>query len=433
MILRDYQIKARDFLVNNNKAMILAPVGAGKTALTLSAMELALKQKIVKRWLVLGPKRVCIDVWPTEQNKWARNTSLSVAVGTPKQRIKALESNAPIVVTNYESIPWIVENILSFDGIVFDELTKLKNSSGKRFKLLLKAINKINIRWGLTGSFTSNGLEDIFGQCKIINQTLLGPFKTTFLQQYFILINRDYGEWAPRPGSLELVMQRIKPATFLLEANKYTDKLPACNLVKMNCVLEDYKPYTSMKKQFVADFKTEQITALTAATVTSKLQQMAGGWVYNNQKDKSPIWFSKHKLDCLNSILEENQHDNTIIVYNYIAELDELKHHYPNACTINDDNAVDRWNNGEIEILLIHPKSAGHGLNLQYGGNKMIFLSLPWSLELYEQTVGRIHRSGQKKDAWVYLLLTENTIDTRIYDALQQKRTISDIAINELK
>jgi SNF2 family DNA or RNA helicase len=148
---------------------------------------------------------------------------------------------------------------------------------------------------------------------------------------------------------------------------------------------------------------------------------------------KTPIWFSTHKFDMLDELIEENQHANTIIVYNYIEELAELKRRYPTAQTINDDKAIERWNAGKVELLLIHPKSAGHGLNLQHGGCKMVFVSLPWSLELFEQTVGRLHRSGQKHDVWVYLLLTNKTIDERIWAALNDKRAISDIALEELK
>ena len=174
MKLRDYQEKAADFLYENDRAMILAPVGAGKTALTLTAMQDMLRYKFVKRWLVLAPKRVCTDVWPVEQPKWATDMPLAVAVGTPAQRSHALHSGFPVVVTNYDNIQWLSEQELDFDGIVFDELTKLKNPSGKRFKALAKVVDRIKIRWGLTGSFTSNGLADVFGQCKIVNQDLLG-------------------------------------------------------------------------------------------------------------------------------------------------------------------------------------------------------------------------------------------------------------------
>jgi SNF2 family DNA or RNA helicase len=365
-------------------------------------------------------------------------------VGTPAQRSQALHSGFPVVVTNYDNIQWLADQELDFDGIVFDELTKLKNPSGKRYKALAKIVDKIDIRWGLTGSFTSNGLEDVFGQCKIVNQDLLGRAKGAFMQQYFVLVNKDFGEWEPRVGSLAQVMARIKPATFLLDAGEYADKLPPCHTVEMKCDLQDRAPYEKMKKDFVIEFKDVEITAVNAGVVTGKLQQMAGGWVYETvttasntpgrmNVSKTPIWFSTHKFDLLDELIEENQHDNTIIVYNYVEELAELKRRYPHAQTINDTKAIERWNEGKIELLLIHPKSAGHGLNLQHGGNKMVFVSLPWSLELYEQTVGRLHRSGQKHDVWVYLLLTNKTIDLRIWDALKDKRAISDIALEELK
>jgi len=444
MKLRDYQETAADFLYENNRAMILAPVGAGKTALTLAAMQDAIKQGLVKRWLVLAPKRVCTDVWPVEQPKWASGLSLSVAVGAPAARLKALRSKTNVVVVNYDNIEWLTEQFLDFDAVVFDELTKLKNPSGKRFKALAKVVDTINIRWGLTGSFTSNGLEDVFGQCKIVNQDLLGRAKGAFMQQYFVLVNKDFGEWEPRVGSLGKVMERIKPATFLLDAGEYADKLPPCHVIEMKCDLADREPYEKMKKDFVIEFKDVQITAVNAGVVTGKLQQMAGGWVYETvttasnrpgrmNVTKTPMWFSTHKFDLLDELLAENQHANTIIVYNYVEELAELKRRYPHAQTINDTRAIERWNDGTVELLLIHPKSAGHGLNLQHGGCKMVVVSLPWSLELYEQTIGRLHRSGQKHDVWVYLLLTNKTIDLRIWDALKDKRALSDIALEELK
>jgi len=444
MKLRDYQEAAADFLYENNRAMILAPVGAGKTALTLAAMQDAIKQGLVKRWLVLAPKRVCTDVWPVEQPKWATGLTLSIAVGTPAQRLKALRSKSNVVVINYDSLQWLSEQFLDFDGVVFDELTRLKNPSGARFKALSKVLTPFKIRWGLTGSFTSNGLEDVFGQCKIVNQDLLGRAKGAFMQQYFVLVNKDFGEWEPRVGSLGKVMEKIKPATFVLEAGEYADTLPPCHVVELSCDLADRAPYEKMKKDYVIEFQDKKITAVSAAVVTGKLQQMASGFIYQTETTASntpgrmnvtqtPMWFSHHKFDLLDELLQENQRANTIIVYNYIEELAELKRRYPNAQTINDPRAIERWNDGKIELLLVHPKSAGHGLNLQHGGCKMVFVSLPWSLELYEQTVGRLHRSGQKHDVWVYLLLTNKTIDQRIWDALKDKRAISDIAIEELK
>ena len=424
MELRPYQETAADFLYEHDRALILAPVGAGKTAITLTAMWEMLRDEHVKRFLVLAPKRVCTDVWPVEQPKWAPMASLAVAVGTPKQRLAALKSNARIVVTNYDNIQWLADQKFEFDGVVFDELTKLKNPSGARFKALNKVLD-CPVRWGLTGSFTSNGLEDVFGQCKIVDQSLLGRAKGAFMQQYFVLINKDFGEWEPRKGSLELVMQRIKPATFVLEPGEYKDKLPPLHTVEVACKM-DMTSYNKMKKEFVLD----DVVAVNAAVVTQKLQQMSSGFLYS---DNGPIWLSPHKFDRLEELLDENQHANTLLVYQYQEELAEIKRRFKWVVTLDDDDAIERWNRGEVRLLAVHPKSAGHGLNLQHGGRHIVFLSLPWSLELYEQTVGRLHRSGQRHDVWCYVFLTDATVDHKIWGSLHDKLSLSQIALEALK
>jgi len=425
--------------------MVLAPVGAGKTAITLTAMDAMIKDGHVKRWLVVAPKRVCTDVWPIEAPKWSKNLKLAIAVGTPKQRNDAFNSDANVIVINYDNLQWladvcgVTDDGLPVDGLVFDELTKLKNPSGARFKAFDKIIKGVPIRWGLTGSFTSNGLEDVFGQCKIIDLSLLGRSKGAFMQQYFVLINKEFGEWAPRVGSLAKVMDKIKPATFVLEPGEYKDKLPPLHVVEVRCDLSDRKPYEKMKADFVA----LGVAAINAGVVTGKLQQMASGFVYDTRKTASdvpgkfivtqtPVWFSPHKFDRLEELLDENQHANTIIVYQYQEELAELKRRF-NPTTLDDDRAIERWNAGQVRLLAVHPKSAGHGLNLQHGGCHMVFLSLPWSLELFEQTLGRLHRSGQTHAVWCYVMLTNKTIDEKIFAALHDKRAVSDIAMEELK
>ena len=442
LALRPYQNDAVTFLYERDRAMILAPVGAGKTAITLTAMQEFMVNGVVKRWLVVAPKRVCTDVWPVEAPKWAPDLTIAVAVGNAAKRRAAFASDAAVVVVNYDVLDVVGEDFARFDGIVFDELTRLKNPSGKRFKALHKHLGRFNVRIGLTGSFTSNGLEDVFGQCFVIDQTLLGRAKGAFLQQYFVCINRDFGDWAPRRGALEQVMTRIRPATFVLEPGVYKDKLPPCHVVEMRCDMPDREPYEKMKREFVW----QDITALSAAAVTTKLQQMASGWVYDSvsvasetagqfKVTKAAHWFSTHRFDLLDEVLEGNQRANTLIVYNFVEELAELKRRYPGRLWTLDDGAdvIERWNAGKIPLLAVHPKSAGHGLNLQHGGHHLVFLSLPWSLELYEQVVGRLHRSGQERDVWVYVLLTNKTIDERIWAALADKRAISDIALEELK
>jgi hypothetical protein len=263
----------------------------------------------------------------------------------------------------------------------------------------------------------------------VIDQSLLGRSKGAFLQQYFHCINRDFGEWTPAAGALPMVMERIKPATFVLDAGEYKDKLPPLHTVVLNCAM-NMADYKAMKKNFMLLFPDTQAVAANAGVVTAKLQQMASGFVY--AEGKATKWLSDHKFQVLDDLLAENQHANTIIAYQYQAELAELQRRYPRAVTLDEPNAIDRWNAGAIELLLVHPKSAGHGLNLQHGGSRLVFLALPWSLELYEQTIGRLHRSGQKHDVWCYVLLTEGTVDEKIYAALHDKKSLSQLAMEAL-
>ena len=429
MVLRPYQDLAADFLYERNRAMILAPVGAGKTALALSAMRDMLADGVAKRFLVLAPKRVAVSVWPAEARLWAPDLRLAVAVGTPRQREAAIRSDADVVVTNYDNVQTL-PGLLGFDAVVFDELTRLKNPAGARFKALLKLIDHIQIRWGLTGSFTSNGLEDVFGQCKIVDQSLLGRSKGAFQQQYFYCVNRDFGEYEPLPGSLEKVMDRIHPATFVLEPGEYADTLPPLHTVEMRCDLGDRTAYEAMKRDFMVQFPTAAAIATSAAVVTGKLQQMASGFVY---AEGQVVWHDTAKFDLLDDLLAEGQRAPTLVVYQYRAELAELQRRYPRACTLDEPDAIERWNAGRIELLLVHPKSAGHGLNLQHGGSRIVFLSLPWSLELYEQTIGRLHRSGQRHDVWCYVLLANATVDEKVWAALHDKKSLSEMAMEALK
>jgi len=428
-MLRPNQIEAVAFLSQIDKGMILAPVGAGKTAITLTAMKEALDTGRVSRFLVIAPKRVCTDVWTIEPAKWTPSLTISIAVGSLAQRLTAFDAPSQVVVTNYDTLQTLPP-LPDFDGVVFDELTVLKNPSGKRFKALFARIKDFKIKWGLTGSFTSNGLEDVFGQCKIVDTALLGKSKTAFLQTYFVLLNKDFGEWVAKSTSLRDVMAVIKPATYLIDTQEYMDTLPPLNVVPVKCAM-DMKQYGEMKKDFVVYYEDKEIIAVNAAVVVNKLQQMASGFSYI--EGHPAAWFSRHKFDRLDEILAENQHANTIIVYNFQAELEELKRRYPNAQTIDKQGVISSWNAGRVELLLVHPKSAGHGLNLQFGGSKMVFLSLPWSLDRYEQTIGRLHRSGQKNAVYCYVLLTDKTVDERIFASLHDKRAISDIALEELK
>jgi len=427
--LRPYQDEAADFLYSNDRAMVLAPVGAGKTAITLTAMHAMLTDGYASRFLVLAPLRVAQSVWPVEAAKWTPSRRVAVAVGSPARRLSAIHDDASIVVTNYDTLQWLAEQDLNFDAVVFDELTRLKNPSGKRFKALSTVIDPMQIRWGLTGSFTSNGLEDVFGQCKIVDQRMLGRSKGAFLQQYFHCINRDFGDYVALPGSLEAVMQRIRPWTYVLEPGEYRDRLPPLNTVpiELTMPMDDYR---AMKREMALIYPNAEVIAANAAAVTSKLQQLASGFVYDTERQT--VWTSSHKLDAVEDLHAENQRAPMLVWYQYKAELAALKARFPRLQTLDNDDSILRWNAGQIEMLAVHPAAAGHGLNLQ-GQSRMVWMSLPWSLELYEQAIGRLHRGGQTREVWNYVLQTQDTIDETILNALQDKRELASLALEALK
>jgi SNF2 family DNA or RNA helicase len=429
MNLRPYQDEAADFLYANDRAMVLAPVGAGKTAITLTAMQAMLTDCYASRFLVLAPLRVAQSVWPAEAAKWAPKLKVAVAVGSPARRLATLHGTARVVVTNYDNLQWLADQELDFDAVVFDELTRLKNPSGKRFKALSTVIEPMQIRWGLTGSFTSNGLEDVFGQCKIVDQRMLGRSKGAFLQQYFHCVNRDFGDYVALPNALEAVMQRIRPWTYVLEPGEYRDRLPPLHTVPIELTMP-MDAYREMKREMALIYPNAEVIAANAAAVTSKLQQLAAGFVYDTERQT--IWTSSHKLDAIEDLHDENQRAPMLVWYQYKAELAALKARFPRLQTLDNDDSILRWNAGQIELLAVHPASAGHGLNLQ-GQSRMVWMSLPWSLELYEQAVGRLHRGGQARDVWNYVLQTKDTIDETILKALQDKRELAALALEALK
>ena len=456
--LRPVQEEAADFIFGQDKSLILAPVGSGKTAIALTAMAEYVSQGLVKRWLVIAPKLVCTDVWPIEVKLWAPSLTLYVAAGGKDFRSNAIASKADIVCINFDVLQRLAAEFpdlsLYFDGVVIDELSRLKvagdtrsrkesvKKKGKRFVAAYKALENVHIRIGMTGSFTSNGLEDVFGQVKMIDYKIFGATKSRFLADYFVCINRTYGDYAPKVGALEKVMNKLKPTAFVLEGRSNQHE---CHIIEMRCDIVNRKPYDDMKRDFVVQFPTAKIAAMNSGVVTGKLKQLATGFCYETRTVPNPDWpgksittqvahwYDTSKFDLLDSILTENHHEPTIIVYWYKEQLAELKRRYPDAQTLDDDGAISRWNAGKISKLLLHPRGGGHGVNLQFSGRMMVFLTLPYySAELYEQVIGRIDRSGQTRDVYIYVLFANKTVDDLEWDAINGKLDFSDVAAKAL-
>lgn len=459
--LRPDQNEAVTQLYEHDRAIVLGSVGSGKTLTVLQAMYEMTRDGHVKHWLVVAPKRVCVAVWPVEIKKWWFPFSVAVAVAPgkktmpKKKRDALLLARAQVTVVNYDVLQSLPDG-MQFDAVVFDELTKLKNSAtatrdrksvskGKRFAAIFDRLDTVSIRWGMTGSFTSNGLSDVFGQCKIIDETCLGRSKGAYLQKFFIPVNPKFGQWTPRPGALDKVMQAVKPLTVFLDNETYRKGLPCEEpaFIPITCAM-DMKEYKAMQRNLLLELEGKKITAVNSGVATQKLEQLASGFVYHTEQDaaeipgqfkvtKTPVWRSYHKYEALDEIIEENQRAPHLIVYWYPVEMRYLKQRYPQAVHIDEPNAIDRWNKGNIELLLVHPASAGHGLNLQFGGHFIVYLTLPRSLELFEQVWGRLLRTGQRHAVKAYLLLTEKTVDEKKWRALRDKKDYSTLSLDALK
>jgi hypothetical protein len=269
------------------------------------------------------------------------------------------------------------------------------------------------------------------------------------MQQYFALINREYGQWEPRTGSLEAVMARIKPATFLLEPGDYKDTLPPLHIVPVACDM-DMTLYDKMKRDFVLQLQGATVTAVSAGVVSSKLTQLAAGFIYETIKtaradapgkfhvEQRPVRISPHKFDVLDDLLDENQHANTILVYAFQEQLAELKRRYPTLATLDDPNIIDRWNAGEIQLLLASPASAGHGINLAHGGNILVFFSLDWNLENHMQIIERLgpmrqKQAGLNRPVFVHHILSRNTLDEAVLERLKSKKSVQTILLEAMR
>lgn len=448
MPLRKYQEEASDFLFSHDYAMLLAPMGAGKTAAGIDAMEGTLDEGIVTRWLVIGTHRICTEVWPVELPKWGPRLTFAVAVGTPAERAAAVEADTDILIINYENLPWLIDkypDLGNCDGCLYDELTKVKNQGGKRAKAIASRIEQVKVRWGFTGSFSSEGLEDVHGQCKAIHPRILGRSKEAFRQRFFIPINRKLGQWMPRPDAFGKVMDLVKPYAYMLDPGEYTDTLPPIHYVPVKIAFQS-PAYRDMLRSLAVQVPDGPlIAAPNEGVALQKLQQLTGGFIYESWREPHPEtpgkFIDRHrphilgpnlKIERLKEIFDENQRTPTLVAYQFETELQHLKEAFPFAWTIDQPGAVEAWNAGRVPMLLLHPKSAAHGLNLQDGGHVVVWLTLPWSLELYEQLNARVHRSGQKHPVWVYILCAEGTIDERILGALADKKTIKEFIMEEV-
>ena len=436
-----YQKYAREFIHTHDAAGLFLDMGLGKTVTTLTALQ-DLSWDI-QRVLVIAPKRPAIDTWPEELEKWEHlhGMSYAVAVGTEKERRAALKQQAYITIINRENTVWLVDqykkNRWPFDCVVIDELSSFKNPGSKRFRAMKRMRPYIKRVIGLTGTPAANGFMDLWAEAYLLDGGhALGRTITDYRNTYFTPGRRNGAivyDWNLRPGAREKILKRLDPISVSMKAEDYL-QLPELNTIIRQVRLSDktMAKYRKMEKDLLLEIDGELIDAVNAAALTTKLLQLSSGAVYSDIGD--PVTFHTEKMEALDQIIEEAEGENVLVFYQYRHERDRLLERYPEAVDIKADGAISRWKEGKIRILLAHPASAGHGLNLQSGGRISVWYTLPTSLELYQQACKRLHRQGQTRQVLNYVLTAKGTYDEVVYfQILQVKEETQNAVLAALK
>ena len=443
----DYQQYASDFIEQHPVAAVLLQMGLGKTIITLTAVQnLLFDSFLVRKILIIAPLRVARDTWPAEIGKWDHLGDLipSVAVGSTAERLTALERKADLYIINRENVQWLIEETtlpFDFDMVVVDELSSFKNHRSKRFRALMKRRPVVKRIVGLTGTPASNGLIDLWAQFKLLDKGMrLGRFIGAYRDAYFRPDKRNgqiVFSYKPAPGAEERIYQAIEDITISMKAQDHI-RMPelVTNEYKVSLSNEERAAYERLRKELVLDASGGQVTAANAASLSGKLLQLANGAVYTD--DGKTIGIHDQKLDALEDLIEAANGQSVLVAYWFKHDLQRIAGRLEKLgvsfSTLDTSENLKKWNEGKLPVGLIHPASAGHGLNLQSGGNCLIWFGLTWSLELYQQTVARLWRQGQQSETVVVQhLITENTIDERIIKVLSGKALTQDALIEAVK
>lgn len=438
----DYQRYAAEFIITHPISALLLDMGLGKTSITLTAInDLLFDSFEVHKVLVVAPLRVARDTWSAEIEKWEhlKNLRYSVVIGTAQERISALSTPADIYIINRENIQWLVEESglpFDFDMAVIDELSSFKNHQSKRFRAFMKSRPKLKRIVGLTGTPAGNGLMDLFAEFKLLDMgerlgRLIGQYRNTYFQP-----DKRNGmviySYKPLPNAERQIYDKISDITISMKA---ADHLKMPKLISAEYTVriseKEKEKYDRLKKDLILSTEDNEVTAANAASLSNKLSQMANGAVYSD--DESIIEIHDRKLDALEDIIESMNGKPLLVAYWFKHDLERIRKRFE-IREIKSSEDISDWNSGIIPVALIHPASAGHGLNLQNGGSTLVWFGLTWSLELYQQTNARQWRQGQTADTVVIQhIIAKGTIDEQIMKVLKTKDTTQAALITAVK
>ena len=437
-----YQVRGVKHGLEHPFAMYWLDMGLGKTVVALSVIFERMHRGEIEGVLITAPKRVCQTVWAQEAQKWSHTKDLkfSVILGTPKQRARAALMPADVYLINYENLPWLVDFLIAqriskglyppFNMAVFDEVTLLKDWSTKRHEAIRKILPYLPYRLGLTGTPASNGYLDLFGQYLAIDSGARLDYRVTYYRDKYF--DKSFGGWsyALKPGAKEFIHSAIADITLEMSAKDYLD-LPDViyNNIPVELPRKAREQYDHFENEMFIEMDSGVIiTAENAAVLTGKCLQAANGAMYDPEHNWEEIHTAK--LEALEDIVEESGGQPLLVIHNFISDYERIKAKFPYAKSFHDYKAPELlmkdWNDGNIQMLLGHPKSMGHGLNLQYGGHTVVWFGLNWSLDLYLQTNARVARQGQTLPVVIHHLMATNTMDETVLEALSNKAVTQD-------
>ncbi len=436
-----YQTYTKEFILSHKEAAIFLDCGLGKTVVTLTAVEELLHDFFeIGKVLVIAPLRVARDTWPSEIAKWehTKNIRASVVMGTVKERTAALMKPAEVYIINRENVKWLIEKSnmpMDFDMIVVDELSSFKSYQAKRFRALMKLRPSVKRIVGLTGTPSANGLMDLWAEFRLLDMgKRLGRFISHYRDAYFLPDKRNQQmvfSYKLREGAEDAIYRRIGDITISMRAREYL-KMPnlVSNIVHVALDERERKLYDDMKRDMVIAVENKEIDAVSAAALSNKLLQMANGAVY--AEDGKVVRLHNRKLDALEDLAESANGKPVLVAYWYKHDFERIKSRLPVQELRSREN-IEAWNAGRILLGVIHPASAGHGLNLQFGGSILVWFGLTWSLELYQQTNARLYRQGQKDTVVIHHIVAVGTIDEKVMQALERKDKTQAALIEAVK
>lgn len=440
-VAHNYQNYAKDFILAHKVSALFLDCGLGKTITTLTAInELMYDSFEISKVLIIAPLRVAQSTWKDEIKKWDHLNLLrySIAVGDEKERLKALKQNSDIYIINRENVDWLVTKSgidFNFNMLIIDELSSFKSHTSKRFKSLLKIRPYFERVVGLTGTPSSNGLMDLWAEFRVLDLgERLGRYITHYRNEYFLPDKRNGAvifSYKPQPNAEERIYRRLADITISMKSTEYL-KMPELilNDLEINLGEEDQTKYKKFKKEMVMTIQEKEIDAINAASLSNKLIQLANGSIYDDAKNFYEV--HNKKLDKLEEIIESANGKPVLVAYWFKADKERIEKRFK-VREIKTADDIKQWNKGMIDLALIHPASTGHGLNLQSGGSTLVWFSLTWSLELYQQTNARLYRQGQKDTVVIHHLITKNTIDEDIMKSLKRKDKTQESLMNAVK